>query len=69
MFFSLPFTFFVFKFCIRFTHFMCERSPFMCVYMIDAFEDQKVAPRTGVTVGCGTTYGCWELKPGPLQEQ
>lgn len=25
--------------------------------------------RTGVADGCKPPYECWELKPGPLQEQ
>jgi len=27
------------------------------------------SPGTGVTDSCELTCGCWELKPGPLEEQ
>jgi hypothetical protein len=26
------------------------------------------SPETGVTDSCELPYGCWESKPGPLQE-
>jgi len=27
------------------------------------------SPGTGVTDSCELSYGCWELNPGPLEEQ
>jgi hypothetical protein len=42
------------------------------MYACSACEGQKRAsdtPRTGITGGCKPQCGCWELNPGPLQEQ
>ena len=32
-------------------------------------EEGVGSPETGVTGGCEPLCGCWELNPGPLQEQ
>lgn len=43
----------------------------MCVPYMFAWYPQKAEEdvRTAVTEACDLLYGCWELDPGPLQEQ
>lgn len=44
---------------------MYERSAWSCWKLAEAVR----SPRTGVTDGCESQLGCWELNPDPLQEQ
>jgi hypothetical protein len=49
---------------------------FTCIYVCAPYvpgvqEDQKIfqIPESRVTDACESLCGCWELNPGPLQEQ
>jgi hypothetical protein len=41
----------------------------MCVLMPTEVTRRHWIPGTGVTDGWELPYGCWELNPGPLEEQ
>lgn len=42
------------------------------VHQVHAFgcpEEGTAAPGPGIKSGCDLSCGCWEVKPGPLEEQ
>jgi hypothetical protein len=44
-------------------------APPKCLVPTEARSYYQRAPGTGVKDGCEPSCGCWELNPGPLQEQ
>jgi hypothetical protein len=47
----------------------CVRMYHMCIWRPWKPEDGIRFPVIGVTGSCKLPCGCWELNPGPLQEQ
>jgi hypothetical protein len=41
----------------------------ICVLTYVCLYEGVISPETGVADGCELPCGCWELNPGPLEEQ
>lgn len=41
----------------------------ICVCYTQGSKEGTRSPGMGVTDGCELPHGCWELNPGPLEEQ
>jgi hypothetical protein len=54
-------------FLVSFYLFLILCALVFCLYA--CLCEGVVSPGTGVTDSCGLPCGCWELNPGPLEEQ
>ena len=49
--------------CIHDSMSTCLRAP------MEASRERQIPPGNGLTDGCELPCGCWELNPGPLEDQ
>jgi hypothetical protein len=48
---------------------VCMRAYHTCAQYLCRLKEGIRSPGTGITGCCKPSCGCWELNPGPLEEQ